>query len=49
MITSARVFKDFIKRDLDENFDQLDFYGSVYLDEPNIKWRGRRLIDRVDY
>ena len=24
-------------------------YGSVYLDVPNSKWRGRELIDRVDY
>lgn len=26
-----------------------EFYGSIYLAEPNTKWRGRALVDRVDY
>ena len=31
------------------NIDMYEFYGSLYLDKPNTKWRGRELIDRVDY
>ena len=31
------------------NWDHYEFYGSVYLDEPNSQWRGPELVDRVDY
>jgi len=31
------------------NMELFEFYGSFYLAEPNTKWRGRELIDRVDY
>ena len=31
------------------NFDEYEAYGSAYLDKPNTKWRGKELIDRVDY
>jgi hypothetical protein len=31
------------------NVDQFETYGSFYLSGPNTKWRGRELIDRVDY
>lgn len=41
--------KKVIKKDLDDNLDQYETYGSVYLDEPNTEWRGKKLIDRVDY
>ncbi|HML66683.1 MAG TPA: hypothetical protein PKC55_17800 [Dysgonomonas sp.] len=29
--------------------DDYEMYGSTYLDKPNTEWRGRKLIDRVDY
>ena len=35
--------------DVSEYFDMYEMYGSVYLDKPNTEWRGRELIDRVDY
>lgn len=31
------------------NMDEFETYGSCYLAEPNTEWRGRRLVDRVDY
>lgn len=45
-IESARVIKDLLQEDVGYNFDEIyDFYGSVYLGQ----WRGKPLIDRVDY
>lgn len=44
--------KKFITQDIAENYGGLyddEIYGSVYLDEPNTEWRGKELIDRVDY
>lgn len=41
--------KTFLQEDVSLNFDFYEFYGSAYLDEPNTKWRGRELVDRVDY
>lgn len=35
--------------DVSYNFDYYEFYGSTYLAHPNTEWRGRELIDRVDY
>ena len=32
-----------------ENFEMYEMYGSLYLAAPNTEWRGRELIDRVDY
>lgn len=29
--------------------ESFEFYGSIYLAKPNTKWRGRALVDRVDY
>lgn len=46
---NAKQLKEWIVEDLNLNFDIYDFYGSIYLDKPNTKWRGRELIDRVDY
>ena len=45
----AETFKYFLKEDMSFNFDHYEMYGSIYLDEPNTKWRGRELIDRQDY
>lgn len=38
-----------LREDISLNFDFYEMYGSAYLDEPNTEWRGRELIDRVDY
>lgn len=46
---NARFMEEFLENDLAENYDVYDFYGSCYLAEPNTEWRGRELIDRVDY
>ena len=45
----ASSLSEYISKDIELNFDNYDFYGSVYLDKPNSKWRGRELIDRKDY
>lgn len=49
LIEITNYYKKLIKEDLDENLDIYDFYGSYYLDKPDTKWRGKELIDRVDY
>lgn len=38
-----------LQEDVSRNFEAYEMYGSTYLDEPNTQWRGRELIDRVDY
>lgn len=38
-----------IIENVQENFEMYEMYGSVYLGAPNTAWRGRELIDRVDY
>jgi hypothetical protein len=38
-----------LQEDVSLNVEGYERYGSVYLDEPNTEWRGRRLVDRVDY
>ncbi|MDT8446657.1 MAG: hypothetical protein RRB13_07140 [bacterium] len=38
-----------LSEDVSVNWEHYEFYGSVYLDEPNSQWRGPELIDRVDY
>ena len=40
---------ELLEQDLAENYDTYDFYGSCYLDKPDSEWRGRELVDRVDY
>ena len=45
----VEFFKEAIREDMSFNYDMYEFYGSVYLDKPNTKWRGKELIDRVDY
>jgi len=42
-------WKSFFQEDVATNVEQYESYGSVYLDAPNTKWRGRELKDRVDY
>lgn len=41
--------KELIVEDATINCDMYETYGSLYLDEPNSKWRGKELIDRVHY
>ncbi len=47
--TMIDSYKDFFMDEVGFNIDMYEFYGSLYLDKPNTKWRGRELIDRVDY
>lgn len=49
IILNSKRLKEWLYEDLSVNYAIYDFYGSVYLDEPNTKWRGKQLIDRVDY
>lgn len=45
----AEELLEFIDEDFSVNYEFYDFYGSAYLDEPETEWRGKALIDRVDY
>lgn len=38
-----------LQEDISLNFDAYERYGSAYLGKPNTQWRGKELIDRVDY
>lgn len=42
-------WRDIMISDVSENIEMYEMYGSVYLDKPNTAWRGKELIDRVDY
>lgn len=42
-------YREALINDVSCNFEQYETYGSAYLAAPNTKWRGRELIDRVDY
>ena len=42
-------WEEHIREDVMENFEMYEMYGSLYLAAPNTEWRGRELIDRVDY
>lgn len=42
-------YKRFLLNDVSVNIEGYENYGSVYLDAPNTKWRGRELVDRKDY
>lgn len=46
---NLKILKDFLSEDLSVNYDNYEVYGSAYLDKPNTKWRGKKLVDRVDY
>ncbi len=42
-------YKKWLIKDVSLNLYSYEMYGSAYLDEPNSEWRGKELIDRVDY
>ncbi len=42
-------FVEMIQEDISLNFESYESYGSAYLDSPNTSWRGKALVDRVDY
>lgn len=42
-------YKKYFVEDVSLNIGAYEYYGSVYLDKPNTKWRGKELIDRKDY
>lgn len=42
-------WEDFAMKDISLNFDGYEMYGATYLAKPNTEWRGRELVDRVDY
>lgn len=46
---NAKIFSEFLVEDISVNFEAYETYGSCYLDSPNTEWRGKELIDRVDY
>lgn len=45
----ADSYLKFIEEDISVNYEIYEVYGSYYLDEPETEWRGKALIDRVDY
>lgn len=46
---NVEKYRAFFIDELGFNIDFYEMYGSAYLAKPNTKWRGRELIDRVDY
>ena len=46
---SMDLLRSFFIEDVSINIDFYEMYGSAYLDKPNTKWRGKELVDRVDY
>lgn len=42
-------WEEVIIEDVSENFECYEVYGSTYLNAPDTKWRGKKLIDRIDY
>lgn len=46
---NATRMKTFLAEDIALNIESYEVYGSAYLDRPNSEWRGRELLDRVDY
>lgn len=49
MIEFANMQKEFLLEHVGFNIEDFEMFGSFYLDKPNSTWRGRELIDRVDY
>ena len=49
LINLIAPLKDFLQDNISTNIEMYEVFGSVYLSEPNTEWRGRELIDRVDY
>jgi hypothetical protein len=44
-IKKANLYKEILQENIECNMDEYERYGSVYLES----WRGKGLIDRVDY
>lgn len=44
-----QTYQRFFLNDIGYHIDYYEMYGSAYLDAPNSEWRGKELIDRVDY
>ena len=42
-------YRTLVIEDVGYNCDLYEMYGSAYLDDANTEWRGKELIDRVDY
>ena len=42
-------YRTLVIEDVGYNCDLYETYGSAYLDDANTEWRGKELIDRVDY
>ena len=49
MLEGMSYDKDWLIDHVGYNIEWYEMYGSIYLAEPNTKWRGKELIDRVDY
>ena len=47
--TKVSALQKIMREDASLYCDNYEMYGSVYLDKPNTRWRGKELIDRVDY
>lgn len=46
---TINFYKEWLIEDVSANLDFYEMYGSSYLDKPDSEWRGKELIDRVDY
>ena len=49
LLKNIDSYKEFFIEDVTLNIANYECYGSVYFDKPNSEWRGKELIDRVDY
>jgi hypothetical protein len=49
ILQTIDYYKKFFVEDVSLHIENYEIYGSVYLDKPNTKWRGKELIDRKDY
>lgn len=49
LLNRVDACKQFFIDDVGFNIELYEFYGSLYFDKPNTKWRGKELIDRKDY
>lgn len=45
LLLFRKHIKEFLMEDVAINFESYEFYGSIYLGS----WRGKKLVDRVDY
>lgn len=48
-LESVKGYKKEILEEIGFEVEKYEMYGSIYLAEPDTKWRGRALIDRKDY